>query len=53
VSERPKKCRAFFFGDTEKGLTSKFVGKEDLFNTKVQRDKGSKVGRNLFEPLSL
>jgi hypothetical protein len=37
-------------------MTRKFVGKEDLFNTKVQRDKGAKVSRASslpFVPLSL
>jgi hypothetical protein len=37
----------------KRGMTRKFVGKEDLFNTKGQRVKGSKVGRNFFAPLNL
>jgi hypothetical protein len=37
----------------KKGMTSKLVGQEDLFNTKVPRDKGAKVGRKFFAPLHL
>jgi hypothetical protein len=34
-------------------MTRKFVGKENLFNAKVQRGKGEQVGRKFFEPLNL